>query len=457
MDPKLEAVTAEYQRRLAALRQQQLDPSAVSNPGSRVNTPEVATSMVAATPGVPLPDAGVPKGFGIDPSDEFGKALAGQPAVVSTPRVTIQPTLDRMNAGEFVAPQGMPSIAPPEPQAEPRAASAQPAQPSPLNQEQMEVAAHLEQAKGPGGKPSRSKLLATGMFMEMPDGKLRYRKPASGQPEQAPQAAQPLTRVPTPVVPTAVPGIPLYRAGAKAPTPTAADKPPVTRNIAGVDYTEQPTNMVDPVTGRKFIPTNEPKSADAVKAEVDQKKAADNEVRKKDLASKSIGFLKTANTFFNKIPEGEGNLDIYGRKAKEKFLPASPEAQFKGAIDTMTSEEALSTIQRVREASPTGAALGNSSDRDVQLFKDTAGSFDLKANKWVIKNNLDRLAAKYADVIHGTDAAIDNLVATGKITADVASKAKSDKVALIKDAQAGFEPPKKSATEAFGLKIPPVK
>lgn len=67
-------------------------------------------------------------------------------------------------------------------------------------------------------------------------------------------------------------------------------------------------------------------------------------------------------------------------------------------IKSQISREAL---QQMRQASPTGGALGNVSDHDIGLLEDALGKLDPNSNKDVFIDNLNRVWNITQDIIHG--------------------------------------------------------
>ena len=51
-------------------------------------------------------------------------------------------------------------------------------------------------------------------------------------------------------------------------------------------------------------------------------------------------------------------------------------SRIRGYLNTITGQTAINAITSMRNASPTGAAVGNTSDREMQIFRDTEGPLD---------------------------------------------------------------------------------
>jgi hypothetical protein len=79
--------------------------------------------------------------------------------------------------------------------------------------------------------------------------------------------------------------------------------------------------------------------------------------------------------------------------------PASPSAEVYRQVESLRSIAAVENINAMRQQSPTGAALGAASDRDIELLKDKSGALDPRSP------NFERDLADYTrtllQTIHG--------------------------------------------------------
>lgn len=76
-------------------------------------------------------------------------------------------------------------------------------------------------------------------------------------------------------------------------------------------------------------------------------------------------------------------------------------ANLKGLTQTIGSVITLDGIQKMRQNSPTGAALGAVSDADLALLRSALGSVELSQGEDQLRYNLNRLWNLYQDTIHG--------------------------------------------------------
>ena len=83
-------------------------------------------------------------------------------------------------------------------------------------------------------------------------------------------------------------------------------------------------------------------------------------------------------------------------------IPESNAAEVRRQVATLKANASASSIQAMREASPTGAALGGTSDKDVELLANKAGALDPDSP------NFDRDVKDYVktqlEIIHGPEA-----------------------------------------------------
>ena len=116
------------------------------------------------------------------------------------------------------------------------------------------------------------------------------------------------------------------------------------------------------------------------------------------------------------VMKGSGVLASAYRKGA-KFIPGTPE--YKVAQDLIAPLEASiakESIDAMRASSPTGAALGNSSDKDVELMKSKYGSLKVESDPETWRQNLNRFIEAQLDITHGTSEQRRQLLQDGKIT-----------------------------------------
>lgn len=108
------------------------------------------------------------------------------------------------------------------------------------------------------------------------------------------------------------------------------------------------------------------------------------------------------------------DIDRIGKAVDQAFLPAtgmgaSTLSGIPGTaahdvsklLDGIKANVAFDKLQQMREASPTGGALGAVSDREMALLQATLGSLEQSQSSTQFKENLARLKTTYMDIIHG--------------------------------------------------------
>lgn len=83
------------------------------------------------------------------------------------------------------------------------------------------------------------------------------------------------------------------------------------------------------------------------------------------------------------------------------WLPESNAAEVRRQIDSLKAVAASENINAMRQASPTGGALGNASDADIKLLKDKAGALDPGAGVERFNRALDDYERTLLRIVHG--------------------------------------------------------
>lgn len=97
-------------------------------------------------------------------------------------------------------------------------------------------------------------------------------------------------------------------------------------------------------------------------------------------------------------------------------------------LDTIVSNLTLDKLQQIRKESPTGAALGNASDKDIALLKSSAGTLNQSQTQEDFLRNLAIVKDQYKDTVSGTPSQIVSAALSGKVNVfDAADAIKRDK------------------------------
>lgn len=86
-----------------------------------------------------------------------------------------------------------------------------------------------------------------------------------------------------------------------------------------------------------------------------------------------------------------------------KGIPGSGASNVGALIDTVKANVGFEQLQAMREASPTGGALGAVSERENALLQSVLGSLEQSQSPEQLVYNLKRLKNIYLDIVHGPD------------------------------------------------------
>ena len=139
---------------------------------------------------------------------------------------------------------------------------------------------------------------------------------------------------------------------------------------------EQAMNASDEATANA-------QSATAAKFAVrDQLRQGANVMDKAQRAGKNIGFSTTGAT-----------------GALLGLVPGTGAYDQKATVETLEADAAFSALQRMRDASKTGGALGNVSERELDLLKATAGSLRVGQSEEQFRENLAQYVERYNEAM----------------------------------------------------------
>lgn len=82
-------------------------------------------------------------------------------------------------------------------------------------------------------------------------------------------------------------------------------------------------------------------------------------------------------------------------------FPGTAARDVAALLDTIRAESAFGRLQQMREASPTGGALGAVTQQELDLLKAAQGSLEQSQGAQQFRDNLNRLRNIYLDIVHG--------------------------------------------------------
>ncbi len=152
------------------------------------------------------------------------------------------------------------------------------------------------------------------------------------------------------------------------------------------------------------------------------KSAADVEkerLRQQNRARAGGTVIQDINRALGMVQENPGFTTGFGAQAL-RSIPMTDAKTVQGHIDSALSNVGLDTLQAMREASPTGGALGQVPIQQQQRLEQVLGSLDPTQRPEVVEDNLKRVSNIYMDIVYGTPDEIAQQVQSGAISAQEA-------------------------------------
>jgi hypothetical protein len=141
------------------------------------------------------------------------------------------------------------------------------------------------------------------------------------------------------------------------------------------------------------------------------------EKQKLQAADRNIQDLMEAKRLYSSVMQSKGVIPAAVRKLEAGTPGTELHAIQKDIIEPFKNRLGLEQLTQLRQASPTGAAVGNPTNAEGQRLESVFGSLDPTASPTIFNRNLNRAIESYLDVIHGTPEQRDKLMEEGKITA----------------------------------------
>lgn len=111
------------------------------------------------------------------------------------------------------------------------------------------------------------------------------------------------------------------------------------------------------------------------------KAAADIAARSMYSTEQARVSIDAAKNIKSQITDAKGNLDktkaaqFFGKiNYAQSFIPNTPEYDFRKQVESLQDSIAKGELAEMREASKTGGALGNASDKDIDLLRNSLGN-----------------------------------------------------------------------------------
>jgi hypothetical protein len=136
-----------------------------------------------------------------------------------------------------------------------------------------------------------------------------------------------------------------------------------------------------------------PAAAEAEQLATTQENLREGEAQRADIVTQDI------DRILEKM--GGGILPDTGWGAVLSKVPGTDAKAISSLLDTVKANIGFQELNKMRQQSPTGGALGQVSEREINFLQSVAGSLDQAQDKAELTDNLNRLWNTYQDVIHG--------------------------------------------------------
>lgn len=126
-----------------------------------------------------------------------------------------------------------------------------------------------------------------------------------------------------------------------------------------------------------------------------KEKAADRADKKIAAAESAVG---AADRIIGKVDEAlplVSNLTA-GLGAVTSFIPGTAGANLRSTIETIKANLGFDRLQQMRDASPTGGALGQVAVKELEALQSSVSSLDLNQSPDRIRNNLEQVKTHYS-------------------------------------------------------------
>lgn len=97
-------------------------------------------------------------------------------------------------------------------------------------------------------------------------------------------------------------------------------------------------------------------------------------------------------------------------------IPGTNRTRFDALTSGVGANLSIDRLQQMRDQSPTGGAVGQVTEGEHKLLRDSFGSLDPRQGEKQLGENLHRLYTRYTDIVNGSPAQLADALKAGKIT-----------------------------------------
>src|SRR5690606_14372535 len=195
---------------------------------------------------------------------------------------------------------------------------------------------------------------------------------------------------------------------------------PLAAPVAGAPSRPAPTDS-NPFVGQSTYDEAAAKTSGTKDVEFEAKRRIEMPKRQASLRQAEV-LVDRMNDDIDKLIEkvGSGSAGV-GGVLMEKF-PGSVARDLQVNLDTIKANLGFQTLQAMREASPTGGALGQISDMENKLLQSTLGSLEIGQSPAQLVENLRKVKRRVTENFGLARSAFDNEFQGTKDTAEAAAK-----------------------------------
>lgn len=162
--------------------------------------------------------------------------------------------------------------------------------------------------------------------------------------------------------------------------------------LAGGVDTTQVTAFADAISNNTAKLSDVPQDIRAqVLAEIQSQKGATTTPQQRRALDQAGLALDTLNDIFENpaLDRGAINRGIF------KILPGTDSRDLNKAVESIQALIGFDELDKMRQASPTGGALGQISEREIDFLQALKGSIDTSQSDEVLRNNLERVQRSF--------------------------------------------------------------